>query len=73
MDIASTAALGITFPFNLVLDIAFYLGAARALMPTAVGKAPAIERPPLPMAGGGQNESSFAWGEASEAPSHDRR
>ena len=67
-----TLALGITFPFNLVVGIPLYYGAARALMPAAVGKASAIERPPPPMAGDDQNESSFAWGEPSEAPSHDR-
>lgn len=41
-----TLALGITFPFNLVVGIPLYYGAARALIPAAVGKANAIESPP---------------------------
>jgi len=56
-----TLALGITFPFNLVVGIPLYLGAARALMPAAVGKANDIERPPAPMAGGDRNGSSSTW------------
>ena len=41
-----TLALGITFPFNLVVGIPLYLGAARALTSASVDKATAIERPP---------------------------
>ena len=70
-----TLALGITFPFNLVVGIPLYYGVARALVPAAVVKSTAIERPPPPMAGDDRNESSFTRGEApstSEAPSHDR-
>ena len=70
-----TLALGITVPFNLVVGIPLYHGAARALMSAAVGKAPAIERPPPPIAGDDRNESSFTRGDApstSEEPSHDR-
>ena len=45
-----TLALGITFPFNLVVGIPLYHAAARALVPAAVVKSIAIERPPPPMA-----------------------
>ncbi len=42
-----TLALGITFPFNIIVGIPLYLGAARALIPAAVDKATAIETPLL--------------------------
>ena len=70
-EISPTLVLGIAFPFDLVAGIPPYYGAARALMPAAVGKANAIERPPPPMAGD-QNESSLRGAKRSEAPSHDR-
>jgi len=60
-----TLALGITFPFNLVVGIPLYLGAARALVP-ARAETTAIERSPSLMAGNDRSAASCAWGEASE-------
>lgn len=38
-----TLALGITFPFNLILGIPLYHGAARALLPAVAGKAASVD------------------------------
>lgn len=49
--ISLTLALGITFPFNLLLGIPIYHGAARALLPASVSSPAAIESFPPPSAG----------------------
>lgn len=43
--ISLTLALGITFPFNLLVGIPFYHSAARSLLPAAVSKAAVIQSP----------------------------
>lgn len=67
-----TLALGITFPFNLVVGIPLYHGAARALMPAAVGKATATETRPLRWQATTRTSHRPRGGEASETPNHDR-
>ena len=62
-----TLALGITFPFNLVVGIPLYLGAARALASASVDKATAIERPPPPTAGDDRSAGPSRWAKQSEA------
>ncbi len=52
-----TLALGITFPFNLVVGIPVYYGAARALVSAAVDDATAVEGLPPPLAGADRSES----------------
>ena len=62
-----TLALGITFPFNLVVGIPLYHGAARALASASVGKATAIERPPPPTAGDDRSAGPSRGAKQSEA------
>lgn len=41
-----TLAIGVTFPFNLVVGIPLYHSAARALTPVPVERAASVETPP---------------------------
>ena len=62
-----TLVLGITFPFNLVVGIPLYHGAARALVSASADKATAIERSPPPTAGGDRSADPSRGAKQSEA------
>jgi hypothetical protein len=65
--IALTLALGITFPFNLVVGIPLYHGAARAVVSANADKATALERSPLSMAGDDRRAGPSRGAKQSEA------
>lgn len=62
-----TLALGITFPFNVVVGIPLYLGAARALASASVDKTTVIERPPPATARNDRSTGSSRAAKQSEA------
>jgi len=65
--IALTLALGITFPFNLIVGIPLYHGAARALVSANADEAAAIERSPRSMAGDDRSAGPSRGAKQSEA------